>query len=376
MAERPSPVGLGLFAAACLAGAEVGRLFFVTNGGWTFPAIWPPSGLLLAALVHADRRRWGAWLLAACGAILTSGVVLHGQPLAAAIGVCAATCVEACIGGWVLQRVVETPFTMDRVRDVWAFSATALAATVVGAAIGAGAVYASGAPSPWVAWRMWWIGDLLGVLLAAPVLFAWRAERAVIAAFARSWRMLELAAVLAGAMALMQIVCGDVLPPLLRVPAYVLPFLLWAAFRFGPSGAAAAMLVVSLVGLWNTSLGRGPFTSVAISTGAAVMRAQGSAAVTSVSLMLLAGIVAERKRAASERTVLVGELQRALAEIKTLQGMIPICAWCHKIRDDAGFWQRTETYLSAHTQATVSHGICPDCANQLEASHETTDVTV
>jgi len=60
-----------------------------------------------------------------------------------------------------------------------------------------------------------------------------------------------------------------------------------------------------------------------------------------------------------ERTV--EELRKALGEIKTLRGLIPICAWCKKIRNDAGYWQRLETYLHAHTEAEFSHGICPEC---------------
>jgi CheY-like chemotaxis protein len=62
-----------------------------------------------------------------------------------------------------------------------------------------------------------------------------------------------------------------------------------------------------------------------------------------------------------ERERLVLELQQALANVKSLSGLIPICAWCKKIRDDAGYWQRLETYLSAHSRAQLSHGICPDC---------------
>jgi hypothetical protein len=50
-----------------------------------------------------------------------------------------------------------------------------------------------------------------------------------------------------------------------------------------------------------------------------------------------------------------------MAEIKTLHGLLPICAWCKKVRDDSGYWSRIEEYVSAHTQAEFSHGICPDC---------------
>ena len=61
----------------------------------------------------------------------------------------------------------------------------------------------------------------------------------------------------------------------------------------------------------------------------------------------------------------VQELQTALTEIKTLRGIIPICANCKKIRDDKGFWQQVESYVSARTDADFSHGICPDCAKKL-----------
>jgi len=61
----------------------------------------------------------------------------------------------------------------------------------------------------------------------------------------------------------------------------------------------------------------------------------------------------------------IGELQRALAEIKTLRGIVPICASCKKIRDDAGFWQQVEVYVRDHSEAEFSHGICPECMKKL-----------
>jgi DNA-binding response OmpR family regulator len=64
---------------------------------------------------------------------------------------------------------------------------------------------------------------------------------------------------------------------------------------------------------------------------------------------------------------LVAELREALAEIKTLKGFIPICASCKKIRDDEGYWNQLEAYISAHTDAVFSHGLCPDCAERYMA---------
>lgn len=73
----------------------------------------------------------------------------------------------------------------------------------------------------------------------------------------------------------------------------------------------------------------------------------------------------ERKRAAQEREQLISELQEALARVKTLSGLVPICATCKKIRDDQGYWSQVETYVAKHSAAKFSHGICPDCALKL-----------
>jgi hypothetical protein len=58
------------------------------------------------------------------------------------------------------------------------------------------------------------------------------------------------------------------------------------------------------------------------------------------------------------------ELQEALTTIKTLSGLLPICAWCKNVRDDSGYWMRVEQYVEAHSQATFSHSVCPECANR------------
>ena len=62
------------------------------------------------------------------------------------------------------------------------------------------------------------------------------------------------------------------------------------------------------------------------------------------------------------------DLEQSIAEIKTLRGLLPICASCKKIRDDYGLWTRVEEYISKHTEAEFSHGLCPDCFN-LEIEH-------
>ncbi len=75
--------------------------------------------------------------------------------------------------------------------------------------------------------------------------------------------------------------------------------------------------------------------------------------------------ITARKREENERLKLIRELTDALAKIKTLKGLLPICASCKKIRDDGGYWQKVELYISSHTDAEFTHGICPDCMDRL-----------
>jgi DNA-binding NtrC family response regulator len=74
---------------------------------------------------------------------------------------------------------------------------------------------------------------------------------------------------------------------------------------------------------------------------------------------------ANLKRAEEEREKLIHELQEALAKVKTLSGMLPICASCKKIRDDKGYWNQIESYIRDHSEAEFSHSICPDCKKKL-----------
>ena len=71
-----------------------------------------------------------------------------------------------------------------------------------------------------------------------------------------------------------------------------------------------------------------------------------------------------KRRTERVREELIRQLEKALAEVKTLRGLIPICAWCRKLRSDDGFWMSVEQYFRAHTEADCSHGICPDCLKQ------------
>jgi hypothetical protein len=74
----------------------------------------------------------------------------------------------------------------------------------------------------------------------------------------------------------------------------------------------------------------------------------------------------ERKQVEWEREQLIAQLQEALAQVKQLSGLLPICMTCKKIRDGVGDWNKIEYYIAAHSEAEFTHGICPDC---IKADH-------
>ena len=72
-----------------------------------------------------------------------------------------------------------------------------------------------------------------------------------------------------------------------------------------------------------------------------------------------------RKEAEAKKEMLIFDLQKTLKEVKALRGLLPICSSCKKIRDDKGYWNQIEAYISEHSEAQFSHGICPQCAEKL-----------
>ena len=74
--------------------------------------------------------------------------------------------------------------------------------------------------------------------------------------------------------------------------------------------------------------------------------------------------IAAKKRAAEQQEALVTELQEALARVTTLSGLLPICTWCKRERDDKGYWSQVEKFVTADTDAKFSHGVCPDCESK------------
>lgn len=80
--------------------------------------------------------------------------------------------------------------------------------------------------------------------------------------------------------------------------------------------------------------------------------------VEALTMPAMAVLVGGLKRRSSQR---LAELERAVAEVRLLSGLLHVCAWCRRVRDDGGQWEKLELYVSRHTDATFTHGLCPDC---------------
>lgn len=87
--------------------------------------------------------------------------------------------------------------------------------------------------------------------------------------------------------------------------------------------------------------------------------------ITGILLLRSIQYAIERLRILNEKEELIRELQDAAVQIRTLSGLLPICASCKNIRNDKGYWERIESYISKHSEAQFTHGICPDCKKKL-----------
>jgi integral membrane sensor domain MASE1 len=353
---------LPVCAAVCLAAVELARLVDDPTVLGSFPAFWPLAGVLVALLITGDRRTWLALVLTACAAMLFSAAI-HGGRLLPSVAASIIFGLQSIVTALLIRRITAgQPFALDRLPHAFALAASGVVVPLAFGLLAGVILMPRDVAAMLSVWRTWWLAETIGIVVTAPLVLAAMSAWPFALAALRPSRALETALVLAAAIVVTEGIFGGRFPPLLQVPAYILPFLLWPVFRFGPGPSSASAFVVAFLALWHASRGEGP---LALFTGAdIVLRSQGALAIAGSSVLLLTSIVAERTRVAHERDEMVAELQQALAEIKTLRGLIPICAWCHKVRDDAGFWQQLEQYLDEKTDATFSHSICPICTER------------
>jgi PAS domain S-box-containing protein len=275
--------------AAYVATAKLGLALDPVSGFATL--VWPPTGIALAALVLRGTWLWPVVALGAFGANLWTGA-----PFAAAVGIAIGNTLEAVIGARLLLHAQETGGPIRRVRHAFALLAAALISPVVAASIGVLSLWATGVtPAAQVAgaWQAWWLGDLLGALVVAPVLLnGFDAERHP----RDRARVAELALLVIGVLGSAALSFSGGAAEPLRRPHMIFPALIWAAIRFGPSVTSLAVLALSAIAIAITARGTGPYvTATTLHENLTALQGfMGTAALTGI---FLAAANAERERA-------------------------------------------------------------------------------
>jgi integral membrane sensor domain MASE1 len=275
-------------------------------------AIWPPTGIALAALVLFGPRLWPGVALGALAANAFTGV-----PLLTVLGITAGNTLEALVGAYLLLRVVDFRPNLERVIDVvWLVLLGAVASTAVSATIGSASLLAGGeidASDYGSVWRTWWLGDMGGDLVVAPALmvavtqwpYRFSAERVVEA--------VAIMLLLAGT-ALFAFTSEDPLTFLL------VPLPIVAAFRFRQIGAVTASLITAAVAIPLTEDMQGPFASYAPDDRLAL--AQLLVAVVGLTALIVAAVITERERAEESVRRVANTLKESLlpADLPSLPG--------------------------------------------------------
>ncbi len=150
-------------------------------------------------------------------------------------------------------------------------------------------------------------------------------------------------------------------------PAWVVPAMVLYAIRSVLGRGEPHYLLGALIVIYLFTVLSYSFTHNKAITAALLLKFENLELLAEVQRAnaLLNQDIAERKKAEGERTKLIGDLTEALSKVKTLSGLLPICASCKKIRDDAGYWNQIEAFLRSHAEVEFSHGICPDCFETL-----------
>jgi len=255
--------------------------------------VWPPTGIALAALLLMGYRYWPGITLG-----LLLGSLLTGAPLDLAIGMSLGNTVEALVAVYCMNRIVGLHKEIDRIRDVVGLVLVSLLCTTIGASIGTTTLMLTGLgewQSYWAIWITWWIGDLLGALVVAPVLLTWASLPAV--RFNRR-SYIEGGILLVLVAAVTWFVFSS-LPPVgifHQAMIYVIfPFVIWAALRFGQRGATLAITIVSGIAIWGTAQGTGPFSLE--SKNDSLVLLQTFMAVVALTALILAAATLERRKA-------------------------------------------------------------------------------
>ena len=260
-------------------------------------AVWPPTGIALAAFLILGEYVWPAILL---GAFLVNFTTSGSIPpsLAIAIG----NTLEGLVGAYLVNRFAGGLQAFDRPQNVLKFAVLAgILGTALSATAGVTSLIWSGlaAQSDYLAiWLTWWLGDAAGALIVAPLLIVWATSPKPRSA---STRTLEAIFLLLSLILLCLMVFSNLSPfgannyPL---EFTIAPWIIWAAFRFGQRGTATVTIIISAMAIVGTLQGFGPFVRT-FSPNESLLLLQGFMATVTITALVLAALVSERREVES-----------------------------------------------------------------------------
>ena len=284
-------------------------------------AVWPPSGIALAALLLWGPRVWpgimiGSLLVNLAVALTTAEVGVNWASSIIALSIAAGSTVQGLVCAAALERWVGVPKIFESGPAMLLFTGIAATACLIASTWGAATLNIGGLVSSanfLDSWQTWWLGDLIGMLVFAPVFLTWRQSMQI---GTKPWRLGEVAVSFTLLAVSTAFVFASPSPmqgtatPLTFLP---LPCLVWIAFRFRPSGVALGVCLVSAIAVAATANGTGPFGGDR--TSESLLSLQAFVGLTTVMALTLAAAVTSHRQSERElRSFSVEMEQLALSD--------------------------------------------------------------
>jgi diguanylate cyclase (GGDEF)-like protein len=290
--KRENFAMIAVLAAVYFGAAKLGLRFALVNPSAT--ALWAPTGIALAAFLIFGSRVWpGAFIGAFFANLTTTGAVLPS------IGIATGNTLEGVAGWWLVTRFARGPRVFERAQDIFKFAfLVGIVSTAISATFGVTSLSLGGF-ADWTLygpiWRTWWLGDGVGAVIVTPLVLLWRENPHL------NWtreQIIELALLFLGLFFTVWIVFGGHFHSEIKnypLEYLCIPFLIWAAFRFGRRKAATATCVLAGLAFRGTLQGFGPFSRETLNTS--LLLVQSFVGIVAVTSLALAAEVSERKRA-------------------------------------------------------------------------------
>ena len=283
---------LGALAGVYFVAGKLGLKLALVNASAS--AVWPCTGITLAAFLIYGYRVWPAILT---GAFLVN-LTTTGS-VATSVDIAVGNTLEGVVGCYLVTRFAGGQHAFERAHDVFKFGFLAgMVSTTVSATVGVTSL-ALGGFAEWAMygpiWCTWWLGDAVGAVVATPLVLLWRENPRL------DWtrkQMLELVFLFPGLFLTGWIVFGGRFHAALKNYPFeylCIPFLIWAAFRFGRRKAVTAICVLAAIAAWGTLHGYGPFSRESQNTSLLLL--QSFIGVVAITTLALAAEVTEHKHA-------------------------------------------------------------------------------